>query len=159
MERGFIYFLSHEEIPGLLKIGRTKNSIKDRALQIKSDMGLTKFFKIEHVQPVDDYVEAENYVHSALEGYRSPLLVSKGDEVSRKTEFFNIGLSDALVPMFDYLNVLPSELDKRKFSLREAELGEEIARNVTDIKRLDLQVYELELEIERLKDIITDLTF
>jgi hypothetical protein len=66
---GSIYCLSNESMPGLLKIGRTDRSVKERAAELRTS-GVPTPFVVELVFPVEDSVKSEKLVHSLLNKYR-----------------------------------------------------------------------------------------
>ena len=45
---GFVYVLSNPRIPGLLKIGYTERSVKDRAAEVSSGTGIPEPFVVGH---------------------------------------------------------------------------------------------------------------
>lgn len=137
-DSGFIYILSNEELPNLLKIGRTIGSIKTRALQIKSDMGLDSYFKIEHVEKVEDHKAVEKSVHQLLKERNVPLTVTKDGSQTTKREFFEVDLSEALDSLFSVTNK-PSAV-----SVIKAQRMELLER--------DLEIAKLKLEIGQLKE-------
>lgn len=85
---GFIYLLSHEAMPGLLKIGFTTGPVEKRATEIAAATGVPGPFKVAKKFPV--YVnpkEVEKKVHIALSGYRT----------ADNREFFRISVEDATI--------------------------------------------------------------
>jgi hypothetical protein len=85
---GFIYLLSHEAMPGLLKIGFTSGLVEARAAQIARATGVPGPFRIERKLPVySNPIELEKRVHAALKPFR----------VRRNREFFRISVEAALL--------------------------------------------------------------
>jgi len=84
---GFIYVLSHDAMPGLLKVGFTVGPVEKRAAEIGSATGVPGPFKIERKFAV--YVnpqEMERKVHRAL-SYARP---------HDHREFFRIPVEEAV---------------------------------------------------------------
>lgn len=85
---GFIYILSHEAMPGLLKIGVTSGPVEKRTAEIASATGVPGPFKIEKKFPVYLNPRAvERKVHAALGPYR----------IVGNREFFRISVEDAIM--------------------------------------------------------------
>jgi hypothetical protein len=81
----WIYVLSNESMPDVIKIGHTKQSPKERANQISSATGVATPFKVEYAFKCHEgeFLEAE--IHKHLESCR----------VRTNREFFNIGVKEA----------------------------------------------------------------
>lgn len=84
MSKGFIYILSNEYMPGLLKIGHTTGSPEERAKQISGRTGVPGTFRVVFQEYVSNSQEAEKYIHRYLSGCR----INK--------EFFRIPAEDAI---------------------------------------------------------------
>jgi hypothetical protein len=84
--RYWIYVLSNPSMPGLLKIGYTKNSPEDRAHQISNATGVATPFKVEYSFKCHEGQFLEEEVHRYLESYR----------VATNREFFKLELYDAV---------------------------------------------------------------
>ena len=78
---GWLYCLSNSSMPGLLKIGQTKNEPKARAEQLQTT-GVPLPFKIEFAKYVKDYVKKEKILISLLEQY--------SNRINPKREFFRV---------------------------------------------------------------------
>lgn len=84
MSKGYVYILSNESMPGLVKIGRTSRSVDGRAHELYST-GVPTPFKVEEEVCTPDCAELERWVHEALESCR----------LSSSREFFRCKVSDA----------------------------------------------------------------
>ena len=83
----WIYILSNETMPGLVKIGFTKNKPSERVKQINSATGVPLDFKVEWAYPCFNAHDLEKEIHYYLE--------EEGFRVNKKKEFFNISLEQA----------------------------------------------------------------
>lgn len=88
MALGYIYVMSNQSMPGLLKIGRTDRRPETRAKELASATGVPSEFKIEFTVLVSDSVSAERHIHEALE--------KKGHRHSKNREFFTVPLDEAI---------------------------------------------------------------
>lgn len=77
---GFIYILSNKSMPGMVKIGRTKNLPEKRAQELSASSGVPVPFHVEWSQPVRNHEECEKKIHDALRQYR----------LSTNREFFQL---------------------------------------------------------------------
>jgi len=94
MSRGWVYCLSNKSMPGLLKIGQTKNSPATRSDQLFTS-GVPTPFKIEFAKSVENYDKKEKIIHSLLEKFSV--------RVNPKREFFEINVDDAKL-IFDLMD-------------------------------------------------------
>lgn len=69
---GYIYCLSNELMPGLLKIGMTMRTPEDRIKELYTT-GVPTPFKIEFAKKVSDVVQKEKVLHLLLGKYTSRL--------------------------------------------------------------------------------------
>lgn len=76
--KGIIYIITNESMPGLIKIGRTKN-IKQR-LQSLDTTGIPTPFKLYYAIEIEDYQEKEALIHQAY----------AKDRIRENREFFRI---------------------------------------------------------------------
>ena len=83
--KGWIYCLSNISMPGLVKIGITNSSPKERAVKLHTT-GVPTPFKIEIAKRVDDYINKEKFLHKILEKYSL--------RISPKREFFKISVDE-----------------------------------------------------------------
>jgi hypothetical protein len=82
----WLYVLSNPSMPGLLKIGYTKNSPEERAIQISKSTGVASPFKVEYSFKCHEGQFLEEEVHRYLDSYR----------VANNREFFKIELYEAV---------------------------------------------------------------
>jgi hypothetical protein len=82
---GWIYILSNRTMPGLFKIGHTKNNPEDRAKEISRATGVPVPFEIEWAFNCYDSDMLEKEIHRALDSFR----------YSSNKEFFEISLNEA----------------------------------------------------------------
>ncbi len=74
----FVYILINEAMPGLVKIGRTATSVKQRISELNSPAGIPLPFTCYYAARVDDCVKVERKLHEAFGDHR----------VRDKREFF-----------------------------------------------------------------------
>jgi hypothetical protein len=83
--RGFVYILSHPQMPNLVKIGFTTRPVEARVAELSTATSAPGPFVIEAVFPT---AEPENHEFAAHERLASARLPSK--------EFFRVDLADAI---------------------------------------------------------------
>lgn len=83
----YIYILSNETMPGLVKVGFTKNKPSERAKQINAATGVALDFKVEWYYPCFNAHALEGEIHAYLE--------QNGMRVNKKKEFFNVTVEQA----------------------------------------------------------------
>ncbi|HHL19049.1 MAG TPA: GIY-YIG nuclease family protein [Thiothrix sp.] len=83
--KGFIYVLSNPAFDGLLKIGFTTRSVKQRAKELYGT-GVPDPFKIEYSKKLANAYKIEQQVHICLRKYRH----------KRNREFFKCDLKTAI---------------------------------------------------------------
>jgi len=83
----WVYVLTNPTMPGLCKIGFTKNKPSDRVKQINSATGVALDFVVEWAFPCFNAHDVEKQVHRYLE--------RNGFRVNKKKEFFNISVQEA----------------------------------------------------------------
>ena len=74
----FVYILINEAMPGLIKIGRTTTSVKQRISELNQPAGIPLPFTCYYAARVDDCVKVERKLHEAFGDHR----------VRDKREFF-----------------------------------------------------------------------
>lgn len=84
----YIYVLTNDTMPGLCKIGFTKNKPTDRAKQINAATGVALDFNVEYQYPCFNAHALEQEIHSYLEHH--------GFRVNKKKEFFNLTVEQAI---------------------------------------------------------------
>lgn len=97
--RGYVYVLTNEAMPGLVKIGRSKHAAGARAKQIyKGDTGVPLPFDVFFECMFSDCIEGEALVHEAFDAQR----------VNPDREFFRVEPWDA---QREVLRVCANEID------------------------------------------------
>jgi len=83
----WIYVLTNETMPGLVKIGYTKNKPSERVKQINSATGVAQDFVVEWAYPCFNAHDLEKEIHNYLqiEGFR----------VNNRKEFFTLSVEEA----------------------------------------------------------------
>lgn len=92
MSKGYIYVLSNESMPGILKIGKSIHGGKKRASELYST-GVATPFCLEFEMLVDNVTEYERLVHESLSRFR----------VNDSREFFNVELWEAKIEIIELL--------------------------------------------------------
>jgi hypothetical protein len=87
-QSGFVYILSNESMPGLVKVGFTTNDPRKRAKELQSS-GVPTPFKVELAMFCDNAYEVEQCAHENLSDYRV-----------KNREFFNVHLRHAMEIVF-----------------------------------------------------------
>ena len=83
----WIYVLSNETMPDIVKIGFTKNKPSERVKQINSATGVAQDFIVEWAYPCFNAHDLEKEIHAYLQ--------KEGFRVNNKKEFFYITVEDA----------------------------------------------------------------
>jgi hypothetical protein len=86
MAPGYIYILTNPSMPGLLKIGKTTNSVGERAAELSSVTGIPTPFVVEYQWNTSDCDTAEARAHKRLAGWRC----------NQDREFFRLPLEQAI---------------------------------------------------------------
>ena len=84
----YIYILTNHLMPGLCKIGFTKNKPSERVKQINAATGVAEDFDVVYQYPCFNAHDLEKEIHIYLE--------SQGFRVNKKKEFFNITVDQAI---------------------------------------------------------------
>ena len=92
--KGWLYCLSNPAMPGLFKIGQTKNEPQLRANQLQTT-GVPLPFKIEFAKLVNDFTKKEKILISLLEQYTN--------RINPKREFFKIS-KDEIFAFFELID-------------------------------------------------------
>ena len=85
----YIYVLTNNTMPGLVKIGFTKNKPSERVKQINAATGVPLDFKVEYQYPCFNAHDLEKEIHAYLEN-------EVGNRTNRKKEFFNMTVEQAI---------------------------------------------------------------
>ena len=86
MKRGVIYILINSSIQGLVKIGKTTRTAKNRAREISVGTGVPSEFEVAYEQEFSDCDKAEKIIHSRLKDYRH----------NQGREFFRLSVKEAI---------------------------------------------------------------
>jgi len=84
----YIYILTNTTMPGLVKIGFTKNKPSERVKQINAGTGVAIDFDVVYSYPCFNAHDLEKSIHKYLE--------DNGLRVNKKKEFFNISVNEAI---------------------------------------------------------------
>lgn len=97
--RGYLYLAINPSMDGLVKIGKTTRTPKDRIQELSSATGVPSPFILLFDIEVGDCAAAEAYVHRKLEtlGYR----------ISQSREFFRVPTSEAVKIMLESEGAFP----------------------------------------------------
>ncbi len=83
---GFVYVLENHAMPGLLKIGHTMRSPRQRAVELSASSGVPMEFDVAYYAEVESPQQVEMEVHARLGGKR----------VNQSREFFAAELEEAI---------------------------------------------------------------
>ena len=86
--KGYVYALINPSLVGLVKIGKTTRTPKERALELSSSTGVPTPFVVGYEIYVSNCNKAETYLHRILE--------SNGFRVADNREFFRVELKDII---------------------------------------------------------------
>ena len=81
----YVYVLTNDTMPGLVKIGYTKNDPGVRAKQINAATGVAMDFNVEWAYSCFNGIELEQEVHKYLDSFR----------VNKNREFFRMTVEEA----------------------------------------------------------------
>jgi hypothetical protein len=90
MKPGYVYILTNESMPGVVKIGRTERQPEVRSKELRTT-GVPQPFKLEHFVFVEDCIAVEQGVHAVLD--------RRGLRTSSAREFFQASLTEAIDAM------------------------------------------------------------
>lgn len=93
IEAQWIYVLTNASMPGLCKIGFTKNTPEERCKEINSATGVPVDYEVAYSIPVFNGHDVEQLIHSHLSEVR----------VNKRKEFFTISL-DEVKPIIDTIS-------------------------------------------------------
>ncbi len=86
MNSGYVYILSNECMPGLLKIGLTSRSPEERARELSSPTGVPTEYTVEYEVFSPDTKSLESSMHDRL----------RSNRVNGKREFFKVELNSTI---------------------------------------------------------------
>ena len=84
-DKQYVYILTNGTMPGLVKIGYTKNDPSKRARQINAATGVAMDFNVEWAYPCYNGFELEQEVHRYLDSFR----------LNKNREFFRMTVDEA----------------------------------------------------------------
>lgn len=84
-DKQYVYILTNDTMPGLVKIGYTKNDPSKRARQINTATGVAMDFNVEWAYPCYNGFELEQEVHRYLNSFR----------LNKNREFFRMTVEEA----------------------------------------------------------------
>lgn len=133
---GFIYVMSNESMPGLLKIGFTEVGLNQRLKQGNASSFIPTPFIIEINKQVSNPREKERIIHKILD--------SKRNKSNR--EFFRITLEE-IKPIFDLIDCdnLYSEDDLKEIKLTHQKHVRQIWESM---KRGERKIYEMYTKVK-----------
>lgn len=138
---GYIYVLSNESMPELVKIGRTNRTVEQRIRELQST-GVPTPFKVEFSAYTDNSALSEATIHRALE--------AQGVRTSANREFFKMSVVEAtaFVRLLVGLNE-ERELDYPTWTeLRQLHVGIKIPDSSAEIQAE--RAFELEEQLVKL---------
>jgi hypothetical protein len=83
---GWLYMLGNESMPELCKIGQTRRTPEERAMELSGSTGVASPFHVIHSFEVSNVHEAEKLAHKILSAYR----------INNDREFFKIEIKLAV---------------------------------------------------------------
>jgi hypothetical protein len=123
-KEGYVYCMSNESMPGLLKIGMTLDEPEERAKELSCATGVPFPFRVEMCKRVANPRAKEKAIHE--------LLSALGYRVNEKREFFNcaLGIVELLFVVIDGADVTVSNTVAntavvRKYEVKVLKLGAE----------------------------------
>lgn len=134
MSKGWIYCLSNKSMPGLLKIGQTKNCPQIRAEKLQST-GVPLPFKIEIAKKVLHFEKKEKLIHSILESFDK--------RVNPKREFFEVEVN-VVKSIFELI-------DGEYFSDDEYSIFKEILKDNQEV-RYSIGDFKMEVKYSRVEN-------
>ncbi|MBL6864054.1 MAG: GIY-YIG nuclease family protein [Rhodospirillales bacterium] len=138
---GFVYILSNQAFEGLLKIGETSISPYQRAKELQGT-GVPRPFIVERAFYVKDRQASERIVHEALAIHR----------LEDNREFFETSVENAISVATAVLRQ-QEQIDDKVWpdTDREAELKEELSKNIQTTKSLNNQFDTVKAELNDFK--------
>jgi len=123
---GFIYILSNQSMPGLLKVGLTTNSVHQRVTELNTT-GVPTKFKSERIFEIEERFlrQVEKAVHDTL----------KGNGAHHGKEFFRVDLETCVRCVEDLIH-------KFTGSVAPELVGQAVARQERDRKKWEWQLEE-----------------
>lgn len=122
MIRGFVYILTNDSMPGLIKVGRTTRDVDLRASELWQT-GVPTRFDVFAKEATFDCVQLEAFVHAALNKHR----------VNKSREFFAIGPEMAKEVLVEWLAI------QTEILLDETEISLAVSPYEASVHRYEVQ--------------------
>lgn len=106
MSYGYVYVLANPSMPGIVKIGMTTRSPKERSIELSDATGVPTPFLLVYYTDFCDCEKAEKAIHSILE--------KEGYRVAANREFFRLEIKDAIDFVINHRNSLDDCIDVKK---------------------------------------------
>lgn len=97
---GFVYILSNESMPGLVKIGLSARPVSERVAELNKATAVPTPFKVEAFFTCEDPKRVEQKAHQVLQACRM-----------KNREFFSITVAEAIEVLKQITNLDPSCLN------------------------------------------------
>lgn len=127
--RGYVYILSNESMPRLLKIGYTERSVEERVVELNST-GVPVPFEVDAIFYSANPQEDESLIHNSLCNFR----------INKCREFFAIEPAHAIQLISELLNSIPFFVRLPEFRLSEDEYRANIQKMI-DLRERYLRMY------------------
>lgn len=133
MPEGWVYVMTNEHMPGIVKIGQTANDPLIRASDLRTT-GVPSDFVVEYQALFEGYARIERTVHRALADHR----------VSSNREFFRIDVARAILAIREASIHPPKREVSKQDRLRQAEQAKRQAEK-EEKQRQDKKKHEAEV--------------
>jgi hypothetical protein len=94
---GFVYILSNSAMPGMVKIGLTRNEAAARAVELSRATGVPTDFELVYDELVNDCRAVERSLHKRFSEYR----------VNDRREFFRVPIRQAIAALQEEAKAYP----------------------------------------------------
>lgn len=124
---GFVYVMTNEAFPHLVKIGKSaKDPRQDRVNEL-NHTGVPQPFRVEYYAFVEDEGSIERWLHSYFDNHR----------INKAREFFQIGVAEAIVAVRDAANLRGGIKYEEVFYISQAELEAKRRKDEEERKKLE----------------------
>lgn len=96
-DQGFVYAMINPSLEGLVKVGKTQKSPKERAEELSKATGVPTPFVVVYEIAVNNCSKAEKFVHTMLE--------EKGVRLTNNREFFCTSVTEVINTMLSYKDI------------------------------------------------------
>jgi T5orf172 domain-containing protein len=107
---GFIYILSNENMPGLMKIGYSRRTVEERVRELSSQTGVPKSFTIEAYFGSENPEDDEKKVHHELLDFKVEGKEFFKLEASKAVKEIMLILDSKPIYLIDFLSI--SDIDR-----------------------------------------------